>query len=88
MPAILAAYQTKPEQSKPPGCAPPHTYGVPMNCKALPTNEPVFAPDGATVVVFAGVGAGVLSEPVLGATVGAIVAFSVSFLAASTAAAV
>ena len=30
-------YMTKPEQSNPPGAEPPHTYGVPRYCIAIPT---------------------------------------------------
>ena len=34
------AYITRPEQSKPPGEAPPQTYGVPRYCIAIPTTPP------------------------------------------------
>src|SRR6266508_5698868 len=41
-------YMTKPEQSKPRGDAPPHTYGVPRYRIAIPTTPPWML-GGATV---------------------------------------
>src|SRR6266511_1371264 len=53
-----------PEQSNPPGEAPPHTYGVPRYCMAIPTTPPYCdggAAAGATVSV------GVTPTPTLNA---------------------
>src|SRR5258707_617794 len=40
MPACWNAHITSPEQSKPPGAAPPHEYGVPIWVKASCTTTP------------------------------------------------
>src|SRR3954469_18929686 len=40
IPACLNAHWTRPEQSKPPGCAPPDAYGVPTWDRAADTAEP------------------------------------------------
>src|SRR6478735_11960225 len=40
IPTCAYTYITKPEQSKPPGLAPPQTYGVPRYCIAIPTTPP------------------------------------------------
>src|SRR6186997_2739393 len=42
IPTCAYTYIAKPEQSKPPGLAPPHTYGVPRYCIAIPTTPPYF----------------------------------------------
>ena len=39
-PTCEYTYMMKPEQSKPPGLAPPQTYGVPRYCIAIPTTPP------------------------------------------------
>jgi hypothetical protein len=54
IPKCLYTYIVKPEQSKPEGEDPAHTYGVPRNVRAyVTTSSPVVPPpeDGASVVV-------------------------------------
>src|SRR6476469_7375192 len=46
IPTCAYTYIAKPEQSKPPGLAPPHTYGVPRYCIAIATAWPPSVPDG------------------------------------------
>src|SRR4051812_9973195 len=47
IPACRNAYCTSPEQSKPPGWAPPETYGVRIWARATATAEPPPPDDGA-----------------------------------------
>src|SRR5690242_6876760 len=47
-PIFAKTYMTKPEQSKPRGDAPAHTYGTPRYCIAIPTTPP-WTFGGATV---------------------------------------
>src|SRR5438094_7792304 len=47
-PTCAKTYITRPEQSKPPGDAPPQTYGTPRYRIAIPTT-PLYWDGGATV---------------------------------------
>src|SRR5437588_12981559 len=47
-PICANTYMTRPEQSKPRGVDPPHTYGTPRYCIAMPTTPPCTL-GGATV---------------------------------------
>src|SRR5438128_7407829 len=46
LPTWRAAYQTKPEQSKPLGLEPPQTYGAPSSFSPAPARPSVGAPLG------------------------------------------
>ena len=52
-PTCAYAHETRPEQSKPPGAPPPHTYGVPSCDIATPTTPPCVE-GGATIVCSCG----------------------------------
>src|SRR5262245_8061764 len=48
MPSWLYAKTTRPEQSNPPGLAPPQTYGVPRYCMAIATTSLPWLDVGTT----------------------------------------
>src|SRR4051794_16662258 len=50
-PTCAYAHMTRPEQSKPPGDEPPHTYGTPSCDIATPTTPPCEGGGAATVGV-------------------------------------
>src|SRR5215471_4374849 len=53
-----ATYQTKPEQSKPRGVDPPHTYGEPRNLSAAPASPSLGAPGGTATTAIGATGFG------------------------------
>src|SRR5712691_10907442 len=65
LPTCLATYHTKPEQSKPLGLEPPHTYGAPSSFKPAPARPSLGAPRGGatTATGAAGLGVGVACAP-------------------------
>src|SRR5579884_3218348 len=60
-PTCAYAHMTRPEQSNPPGAAPPHTYGVPSCESAIPTTSECVG-GGATTVAGCEVVVGVTAE--------------------------
>src|SRR5438034_4385089 len=59
LPTCRATYHTKPEQSKPFGVDPPHTYGAPSSFKPAPARPSVGAPRGGATTATGAAGLGV-----------------------------
>src|SRR5438552_5102401 len=59
LPTWRATYHTKPEQSKPVGEEPPHTYGAPSSFKPAPARPSLGAPRGGASTAKGAAGLGV-----------------------------
>src|SRR3954452_24117540 len=70
------AYETRPEQSKPLGLAPPQTYLTPRYCIAMPATPPCVEGGGATETDASAAGAAEASSD--GVATGAIAAAAVA----------